>query len=39
MGKGKIKRVSQLAGPGGSFWPSLARARARPRGQAAHSAR
>jgi hypothetical protein len=28
MGKGKRKRVSRLAGPGGSFWPSRARARA-----------
>jgi hypothetical protein len=39
MGKGKRKRVSQLSRPGGSFWPSRARARARPRRQAAHSAR
>jgi hypothetical protein len=28
MGKAKRKRVSQLAGPGGSFWPSRARASA-----------
>jgi hypothetical protein len=38
MGKGKRKRVSQLAGPGGVFGPAE-RERERPRGQAAHSAR